>query len=417
MKNSVGKQRDLSVLDSGEEFFGDFFERIEAASDYILIKQFLWRNDVAGRAVAEKLHEAMVRGVRVIILKDRIGAFPEYAEGDGQSFFHDVPLSDSAFSAHSLSTIYAQANVFVSWFYRNGVKPQERNPMRNQIVEHPNSTVIDDYRLYDHSKVVVIDGKTAYVGGIGFGNEFYGGDQKWSDYMVRVEDEGAVQNLLQVLAGRDVASSELDLVRFHTDHSQGLAGGSLHAYVIEKIRDSREELLIEMPFLGNPNYSDAIAECVRAGVKTCLVLPESAPYHQNRNLHFLKSVLNQSGGSEKLKIVMSPTVVHGKSIVIDQELALLGSHNLHMDRRVLEETILETSNQRLIADVRNRMMSTFDSGVVLDVLPPWREIIVRSRLEYLTMKLQTLMTKLRAEEIARVREICQGEIGELIGLA
>ena len=60
---------------------------IAEAKDFILIKQFLWRNDETGRRVAESLFEAMERGVKVYIHKDRIGAFHEYGERTGQSFF------------------------------------------------------------------------------------------------------------------------------------------------------------------------------------------------------------------------------------------------------------------------------------------------------------------------------------------
>lgn len=413
MENSC-EQTKLVILDSGEEFFDDLFEQISFADRYILIKQFLWRNDKTGQTVAQKLLEAMERGVKVVILKDRIGAFHEYGEREGQSFFHDDLLNDSLTSVHSLSTVYAQSNLLFSKFYRNGVTPQQKNPLRDSIVEHPNATVIDGYKLYDHSKVIVIDGEVAYVGGIGFGDEFSASDEKWADYMVKIDDTSAVENLLRILATGFSSQNGPTSTRFHTGYSMSLEGTSLHDHVVDTIHNSRRELLIEMPFLGNPDYIKAIAACVRAGVKVCIILPKKAPSHHYRNLHFLKTLTNRVGTPENLDIVMSPSIVHGKSIVSDNTVALLGSHNLHMDSCVLEETILETRNQELIALMRARLMAVLASGEHEKFPPPWREIIVQSRLEYLSVKLQTLMSRLRAREIYRVRELCRQEIQKLI---
>lgn len=129
-----------------------------------------------------------------------------------------------------------------------------------------------------------------------------------------------------------------------------------------------------MPFLGNPDYIKAIAARIRAGVKVCIILPQKAPSHHHRNLHFLKTLTNEAGTPENFDITMSPSIIHGKSIIGDNEVALLGSHNLHMDSRVLEETILETRDPTLIASMRARLMAVLNSGEPLRFPPPWREI-------------------------------------------
>jgi cardiolipin synthase len=413
MDNIEQRQQGLQILDSGEMFFADLLEQISCAQNYILIKQFLWRNDPTGRLVAAHLLEAMDRGVKVIILKDRIGAFHEYMESGGQSFFHDNPSDDSLLTTHSLSTVYAQANL-VSQFYRNGVTPQQKNPLRDQIVDHPNATVVDQFKLYDHSKVVVIDGKTAYMGGIGFADEFFASEDRWSDYMVRINDATSVHDLLKVLAGEKTSGDENVSEKFHTGSNGDRIEKSLHDHILNLIRATRQELLIEMPFLGNPEYVDAIAECVNNGVDVRLLIPQSAPSHHTRNLHFVKTLRRKCKNPENLNVVLSPNVNHGKSVISDGKVAILGSHNLHMDGDVLDETVMETQDHALIDQMRNRFMQALDGGMAEKSSPPWKDIIIRSRLEFFCVKLQTLMSRIRAQEIERVRGICREEIAKLL---
>ena len=105
----------------------------------------------------------------------------------------------------------------------------------------PNSEIIDDFKLYDHSKVIVVDGKIAYVGGVGFGDEFRGneGEKPWRDYMLKVVDERECSKLLRLLSGE---KDEEDSSPFQFLHD------SLHDYVLRFIDGARESLFIEVPF-------------------------------------------------------------------------------------------------------------------------------------------------------------------------
>ena len=395
------------ILNSGVEFFQDMEGVIGEAKDFILIKQFLWRNDETGRRVAESLLSAMERGVKVYIHKDRIGAFHEYGERTGQSFFHDEPQSDSVFNTHSLKTVYAQSRLMFSRFYGNGgVSPQLVNPLKNELVQHPNSEIIDDFKLYDHSKVIVVDGRIAYVGGVGFGDEFRGneGEKPWCDYMLKIVDEEECLKLLRLLSGEEVEEDDSPF-RFLRD--------SLHDYVLKFIGGAGESLFIEVPFLGHPDYINQITDVVRRGVKTVVVLPAKANSHHYRNLHFLKRLIRQVDGSDHLSVRLTPEMVHGKVAIADDAM-LLGSHNLHMDRAVLEETAVKTNDKALVGHMRERIMENAAGGDDFDNSAGWGKIIIPSRMEYTSIKFQTLMMTVRIKEIMRCRGMCNESVKALI---
>ena len=174
-----------TVLAAGSEFFDDLINEINRATKNIYIRSFLWRNDLTGIKVAETLLNAADRGVCVHITKDRIGAFFEYAEGNGQSFFHDNPSGDPLFSNHSTKTVAYQARAMAKLYGRTPRAPQ-RNDLLHKFRSHKNIHVIDSFKLYDHSKVIVIDECLSYVGGIGFGDEFNSGQESWIDFMFKL---------------------------------------------------------------------------------------------------------------------------------------------------------------------------------------------------------------------------------------
>lgn len=394
----------FTLLESGDEFFGDLLKELESARESVLIKQFLWRNDATGQKVAKSLLACLARGVKVSIIKDRIGAIYEYGESVGQSFFHDDPLHDSFFEPHSLATLYFQSHFLFSKFYKNSVSKQVKNPLRAALVNHPLSTVMDSYKLYDHSKVVIIDGRLAYLGGIGFADEFNDGEDRWLDYMLKITDGACVRKLLKVLAGEKIAVKGGLENRFHIDG---------HDRVLEIIREAEKELVIEMPFWGNTDYLNALAGAAKKGVNVYLHLSRKAPSHHYRNLHFLKTLIRRAGNTTTLHVSMSPRIIHGKCIVSDGKLALFGSHNLHMDSSVLREITLESTDQGLVSQLRKRLMRNIAESHCFLSTPSWAEIIFPSRLEYFSIKLQTFFRRLRSREIERARTRGTVEIGKL----
>jgi len=409
MKSAENKS-ETKILNSGVEFFRDLESSIDGAKNFILIKQFLWRNDKTGRMIAKALLKAMNRGVKVYIHKDRIGAFHEYAERTGQSFFHDEPQSDEIFGIHSLKTVYYQASLMISKFYGNGVSPQIINPLKNELVGHVNSEIFDKFKLYDHSKVVVVDGKIAYVGGIGFGDEFMGNDKEkpWRDYMLKIVDENECSKLLCLLSG-DVAGESSSLFQFLNDSSLQKSGSSLHDYVLKFIAGAKKNLFIEVPFLGHPDYINQITKIIKSGVKTVIVLPAKANTHHYRNMHFLKRLIRQVNHSDCLSVYLTPDMAHGKVIISDDAM-LFGSHNLHMDRAVLEETAVKITDKILVEDMKKKIIKNASMGENFDGSIGWIKIIIPSRAEYVSIKLQTFMKMVRVGDVKRCREKCNQSI-------
>ena len=149
----------LRLLIDGEATFEAIFEAIDRAEDYVLAQFYIIHDDGLGRAFKERLIAAVRRGVRVYLLYDEVGSY-------------DLPR-------RYLRDLRA-AGVRVSGFSgERGWLGRFRINFRN------------------HRKIVVVDGRQAFVGGLNVGDEYLGRDPQispWRDTHLAVEGP-AVQGL------------------------------------------------------------------------------------------------------------------------------------------------------------------------------------------------------------------------------
>ncbi|MDY6992026.1 MAG: cardiolipin synthase [Pseudomonadota bacterium] len=124
----------VHLLINGEQTFETLLAAIDAACEYILFQFYIVRDDEIGNTFKRALIEKAQHGVRVYFIYDEIGSYP-------------------------LSTQYLgelqQAGIEVTSF---GSTTKTR---RLQI------------NFRNHRKVVVIDGRKAFTGGLNIGNEYW----------------------------------------------------------------------------------------------------------------------------------------------------------------------------------------------------------------------------------------------------
>ncbi|MDR1647037.1 MAG: cardiolipin synthase ClsB [Zoogloeaceae bacterium] len=155
----------LQLLESGREYFPALLAELQAATREILLETYIFADDAAGRAVALALEAAARRGVVVRVLVDGFGArhFP-------QTFGRML----TAAGGH--------------WrLYR-------REIARFSLSRHRLRRL--------HRKIVVVDGRIAFVGGINIADDAtpLGADLPGYDYAVRLE--GALVAVIQKEAAK-----------------------------------------------------------------------------------------------------------------------------------------------------------------------------------------------------------------------
>jgi cardiolipin synthase len=164
----------VELLIDGEETFASIFEGIESAKDYILIQFYIVRDDELGRELKTKLIAKARGGVRVRFLYDEIGSL-----GLPDSFNDDL----------------RKAGVEIYPFHsRKGSGNRFQLNFRN------------------HRKTVVIDGRTAWIGGHNVGDEYLGRDLSfghWRDTHMRIDGPAVIGAQLAFVEDWRWATEEL----------------------------------------------------------------------------------------------------------------------------------------------------------------------------------------------------------------
>jgi cardiolipin synthase len=149
------------LLIDGEATFRAILESIGQARDYVLVQFYIIHDDVLGRRLKDALIAKSRAGVRCYVLYDEIGS-------------HDLPGA----YLHELRAAGVDIRPFNT---RKGDSNRFQLNFRN------------------HRKIVIVDGRTAFVGGHNVGDEYLGQDAKigaWRDTHVKVQ--GPVVQCVQI---------------------------------------------------------------------------------------------------------------------------------------------------------------------------------------------------------------------------
>src|SRR3989338_1376021 len=397
------------ILKSGSTFFDDLLYEFEQAKEYIHIRSFLWRNDTVGRRVARSLLQAANRGVEVYIVKDRIGAFFEYAEANRQNFFHDSPLACPYFSTHSTRTMYWQAKA-MAWLYGNSPRAQRHNALAGTMRAHPRIHIIDAFKLYDHSKVIAIDDTIAYVGGIGFADEYTkSGDFPWLDFMFKTGDPDVARTITRSLSGTGQHYGES--LKWITSTTCEFEGDNLHNNLLTFINRTRNNVTVIMPFFGEVDYIRAFVLLLEKGINVHFITAMNPFSNRYRNKHFFKRLMSEAGVHAKnLTISLTDGMVHGKLLLRDNGTIRIGSQNMVMGSDVVRDTVIEAriselysgATQALNDQLEHRTIREYRglAGVKLfNKENPWISILLPSRVEWLAARVQSIIVLMRKKTI------------------
>jgi len=301
----------LTLLNSGDAYFPALLAAIDAAEIEIYLESYIFANDEVGHAVASALCRAADRGVQVNVTVDGFGA-------------HNFKID--FFSRLTVAGVRAM-------FYRPEIG---RFHLRRHRLR----------RL--HRKLVVIDARVAFVGGINIidDNNAPFDMRPHYDYAVRVE--GPVLHPIHHAARRmwetvswvnfkrrfrlaPVAApvceaagtqSAAFLIRDNIRHRNDI----LHAY-IDAIDNARHEILIANAyFLPGIRFGRALYAAAQRGVRITVLLQGKSDHQLFRYATQTLYAATLAAGVRIFEYEKS--FMHAKVAVIDGEWATVGSSNI-----------------------------------------------------------------------------------------
>lgn len=297
----------VQVYTHGDDAFAAMREAIQAARDEILLESYILSDDAVGRRFLDLLAAAVRRGIVVRVLADAVGSF-----GTRRAFWREMA--------------------------RHGIEAR---------LFHPLFSGLWNQVFRDHRKILVVDRRIAFTGGMNI-SEDYGSFSRrkrqtgpWRDTHVRVAGSAAWEMAVVFSEGWErtggdplhipplslPASSEPGVGILVLD-SRPFRGHHESASVLAAIAGAARRTL----WITNAYFAPGraavreLGDAVRRGVDVRLLLPGKTDAALVRYAaHGMYAELLEAG----VRIFeYQAAVLHAKSLVVDGQLALVGSSNL-----------------------------------------------------------------------------------------
>jgi len=294
----------LKPLIDGEETFERIFGAIANAQKYLCVNFFIVKNDQLGTRFQQALIAKAQAGVKVYFLFDEIGS-------------HKLPrrylkeLRMAGVECHSFG---------INRFWWSRFQLNFRN----------------------HRKIVVSDGKVAFIGGLNVGDEYLGRDQRfgaWRD--THLEMRGPVVQAVQLVfledwfwAANEVPDLAWDTRLEKADQVAAIIptgpadpADSWQLVVAEAANSARRKLWITSPyFVPDEGVLTALQTAAIRGVDVRILIPERADHllvwlsafsYYEQSIPFGVKLFRYQRG-----------FLHEKVMLIDERLAAVGTANL-----------------------------------------------------------------------------------------
>lgn len=314
--------KDPILLVEGRESFAYIIEAIEKAQSSVYIRMFIWRDDTIGNRLAKTVIEAADRGVDVTIIKDKLGCVFEYAEETRQSFFHKKKAPKDVFNSYMIDLAYPMNG--------KGNGKQVSNSYIQTMVNSEHITLKTDTYYKDHSKYYIIDDQILILGGINIEDKELYADcegRRYHDYMMAIESKEAVEafRLRLTQAWTGFSGEDLDYIYNVTIEGQRHYGAKTG--IIELLRQARSSVTIVMAYISDEDIIKELIVLSNRGVAVEIIVSEKANLQHDTNLYYMAYLMKAT--DNRIRVYLSPKMVHAKLIWIDHHLLTFGSTNLN----------------------------------------------------------------------------------------
>lgn len=305
----------IKLLKSGEEKFIDLFEEIRKAKHHIHLEYFNFRNDSIANTLFDLLAEKVKEGVEVRALFDAFG-----------NSSNNQPLKKKHLKA----------------IREKGIQIEKFDPFKFPWINHAFHR--------DHRKIVVIDGKIGYTGGMNIADYYINGLPEigeWRDMHARMEGK-AVNDLQDIFldmwnktSGQNISGKEYypnkDSITTSNDNACMIAivdrypkkaPEVMRNVYIKAIESANEKVQIINPyFTPVKSVKNAIKKALKNGVKVEIMIPGKSDIGFTPDAAmYIANKLRKKGADI---YIFNGGFHHSKVMMVDSLYCTVGSTNLN----------------------------------------------------------------------------------------
>lgn len=350
---------DLTLLDGYETAYAAMAEEIRRAERWVHLEFYIAADDPTTAPLLDALDDAVARGVTVRFLLDHLGSagYPGY------------------------STLVRRLD-------RSGVQWARMLPLRPWKLEYTRPD------LRNHRKIVVIDGDVAFTGSQNCIDRSYNKRRnrrrglQWEDLWVR--GTGPVVDALNALFVTDWYS-ETDELLIHEaqDELPVEASGGLMCQVVPSgpgfenennlrmintvLYHALDRVDIVSPyFVPDESSMSAVTSAAQRGVRVALYVSEISDqffvYHAQRSYY---EELMEAGVT--IYRHRRPTILHTKAILVDDDVAVVGSSNMDMRSFALNLEVSTLVYGRDFVSTLDDVLARYRAASTVLPLDDWRQ--------------------------------------------
>ncbi|WP_084767102.1 cardiolipin synthase [Clostridium nigeriense] len=358
----------ITILDSGKKKFELLKEKLLEATDHIHLEYYIVKNDKIGNEIKDILIKKANEGVKVRFIIDKVGSIKL-----NHKYIRELKKAgiDIVFYSYVLAPFLRFINTQIN--YRN------------------------------HRKIVVIDSKVAFLGGINIGDEYLGlgklGD--WKDCHIMIEGD-CVLGLQSVFLDdfssiKKYNNEEISILnnieRYFKNHNfqgdipmQIIKSGpdsefpSILQLLIKMVSMAKKSINIITPyFIPSEGLIDALRIAALSGIEISLIFPEKADHFTvNRASQTYLAELKRVGAN--IYLYNKNAFIHSKLLTVDEKISTVGTANMdirsfelnyEINTIIYNEEITKDFNKLfrdLLKDCRNFNYKEYESRSILNKL-------------------------------------------------
>lgn len=328
------KGNSLNLLLDGKETFNEMLDAIKRAEKYIFLQMYIFRTDKIGSVFAQVLKQKARQGVKIYVLYERLG----------------IRMSKKILSEMKDA----------------GICLGEFSPIRINKLQ---------VNFRNHRKLLLIDGKTGFFGGINIGDDYLGRYPEigyWRDTNVKIE--GPAVSLAQIDFIKDwkfsqreeidipfeapVLRGKSDVLLLNSGPAEDRPLNLLQH--IEIINSAKKRLWIANPYIVPPQgIIDALFIAAIRGVDVRIIVPARS---DNGFVALAMEVYIERLVKAGITVYKyKKGMLHQKVILLDETLALIGSSNLDFRSMYINfENSIVTDDPVFIKDLDLALRNDFD---------------------------------------------------------
>ncbi len=322
----------INLFVGADEFWRSFKEDTENSDNYVYIQTLSFEGDEVGKMVSDHLLSLRPRDIRVLV-----DTYTKYIISD-RFYYRPNNFFDKDLRLERKETIKMIDNL-----NQSGIKVKYTNPVGPMLIKFP---------ARNHKKMVLIDDRISYIGGINFSDHNF----QWHDFMIRIDDKGITEFLksdfLTTWEGRNLSSErEFEDIRIYL--CDGHSNSKSFQIIFDLIEGAKESIFIESAYASFPFY-EKLHCAKKRGVEITIIAP-----NKNNRKNMQRYTLWEAERSGFNLWLYQPNMTHVKAMLIDEKILIVGSTNFdYVSYSVEQELFAIIREPNIIGEFKDRIIKS-----------------------------------------------------------